>query len=122
MTTMRKELSRLSDTLLWRGVAFMILGVAALIWPEPILVGALLTVALLAALLGLYEMTIAASIRRRTSRWWLVLAHGVLSGCDHLQLSVLRRGLRCSFRDLADCRWCLAPANARGRAQPWSLC
>ena len=24
-------------------------------------------------------MTIAASIRRRTSRWWLVLAHGVLS-------------------------------------------
>jgi uncharacterized membrane protein HdeD (DUF308 family) len=79
MTTMRKELGRLSDTLLWRGVAFTMLGVAALIWPEPILVGALLTVALLAALLGLYEMTIAASIRRRTSRWWLVLAHGVLS-------------------------------------------
>jgi uncharacterized membrane protein HdeD (DUF308 family) len=79
MTTMRKELGRLSDTLLWRGVAFTMLGVAALIWPEPILVGALLTVGLLAALLGLYEMSIAASIRRRTSRWWLVLAHGVLS-------------------------------------------
>jgi uncharacterized membrane protein HdeD (DUF308 family) len=79
MTTMRKELGRLSETLLWRGVAFTMLGVAALIWPEPILVGALLTVGLLAALLGLYEMTIAASIRRRTSRWWLVLAHGVLS-------------------------------------------
>jgi len=79
MTTMRKELGRLSDTLLWRGVAFAMLGVAALIWPEPILIGALLTVGLLATLLGLYEMTIAASIRRRTSRWWLVLAHGVLS-------------------------------------------
>ena len=79
MTTMRKELGRLSDTLLWRGVAFAMLGVAALIWPEPILVAALLAVGLLAALLGLYEMTIAASIRRRTSRWWLVLAHGVLS-------------------------------------------
>jgi len=79
MTTMRKELGRLSDTLLWRGVAFTMLGVAALIWPEPILIGALLTVGLLATLLGLYEMTIAASIRRRTSRWWLVLAHGVLS-------------------------------------------
>jgi len=79
MTTMRKELSRLSDTLLWRGVAFTMLGVAALIWPEPILIGALLTVGLLATLLGLYEMTIAASIRRRTSRWWLVLSHGVLS-------------------------------------------
>ena len=79
MTTMRKELGRLSDSLLWRGVAFTMLGVAALIWPEPILIGALLTVGLLATLLGLYEMTIAASIRRRTSRWWLVLAHGVLS-------------------------------------------
>jgi len=79
MTTMRKELGRLSDTLLWRGIAFTMLGVAALIWPEPILIGALLTVGLLATLLGLYEMTIAASIRRRTSRWWLVLAHGVLS-------------------------------------------
>ena len=45
MTTMRKELGRLSDTLLWRGVAFTMLGVAGLIWPEPILVGALLTVA-----------------------------------------------------------------------------
>ncbi len=79
MTTMRKELSRLSVTLLWRGVAFTILGVAAVIWPEPILIGALLTVGLLATLLGIYEMTIAASIRRRTSRWWLVLSHGVLS-------------------------------------------
>jgi uncharacterized membrane protein HdeD (DUF308 family) len=79
MTTMRKELGRLSDTLLWRGVAFTMLGVAAVIWPEPILIGALLTVGLLSTLLGLYEMTIAASIRRRTSRWWLVLAHGILS-------------------------------------------
>ena len=79
MTTMRKELGRLSDTLLWRGVAFTLLGVAALIWPEQILIAALLAVGLLAALLGLFEMTIAASIRRRTSRWWLVLAHGFLS-------------------------------------------
>jgi uncharacterized membrane protein HdeD (DUF308 family) len=79
MTTMRKELGRLSSTLLWRGVAFTTLGAAALIWPEPILVGALLVVSLLATLLGLYEMTIAASIRRRTSRWWLVLTHGILS-------------------------------------------
>jgi len=79
MTTMRKELSRLSDTLLWRGAAFTMLGVAAVIWPEPILIGALLTVGLLATLLGIYEMTIAASIRLRTTRWWLVLSHGTLS-------------------------------------------
>jgi len=49
------------------------------IWPEPIRIGALLTVGLLATLRGIYEMTIAASIRLRTTRWWLVLSHGTLS-------------------------------------------
>ena len=43
MTTMRKELQRLSETLVLRGVAMLALGVGALLWPEPLLIATLLT-------------------------------------------------------------------------------
>jgi len=79
MTTMRKELQRLSETLVWRGVAMLALGVGALLWPEPLMIAALLTVGLIAALLGLYEMAIAAVLRRFTRYWYVVLVHGLTS-------------------------------------------
>jgi len=55
------------------------LGSSAIAWPEPTLIAAMLTVGLIASLFGLYEVSIAFSIRRRTSRWSLVLAHGIAS-------------------------------------------
>jgi uncharacterized membrane protein HdeD (DUF308 family) len=76
---MRKELQRLSETLVWRGVAMLALGLGALLWPEPLMIAALLTAGLIAALLGLYEMAIAAVLRRFTRYWYVVLAHGLTS-------------------------------------------
>jgi uncharacterized membrane protein HdeD (DUF308 family) len=76
---MRKELQRLSETLAWRGAALLALGVGALLWPEPLMIAALLTAGLIAALLGLYEMTIAVVLRRFTQYWYVVLVHGLTS-------------------------------------------
>jgi uncharacterized membrane protein HdeD (DUF308 family) len=79
MTTMRKELQRLSGTLEWRGLALLALGVGALLWPEPLMIAAMLTAGLIAALLGLYEMAIAVVLRRFTEYWYVVLVHGLTS-------------------------------------------
>jgi uncharacterized membrane protein HdeD (DUF308 family) len=76
---MRKELQRLSETLVWRGLALLALGVGALLWPEPLMIAALLTAGLIAAMLGLYEMAIAAVLRRFTQYWYVVLVHGLTS-------------------------------------------
>jgi uncharacterized membrane protein HdeD (DUF308 family) len=76
MTSMTKELRRLSYSLLLRGAAMLALGLSAIIWPEPVLIAAMFTVGVIAVLFGLYEASIAIAIRRRTPRWWIVLAHG----------------------------------------------
>lgn len=76
MTSMTKELRRLAHSLLLRGAAMLALGLSAIIWPEPVLIAAMFTVGVIAALFGLYEVSIAIAIRRRTARWWIVLAHG----------------------------------------------
>ncbi len=54
----------------------LLLGAGALIWPEDVLIVAMVSVGIVAALFGLYEVTIAASIRRRTPAWTLILIHG----------------------------------------------
>ena len=51
---MRAELLTLSHVLIARGAAFFVLGTAAVIWPEPLLVAALIGVALVSTLSGLY--------------------------------------------------------------------
>jgi uncharacterized membrane protein HdeD (DUF308 family) len=79
MTSMNKELGRLSHTLVWRGVGMLALGLAAVVWPEEILILAMLIVGIIATVFGLYEISIAFAIRRRTPRWWLVLVHGAAS-------------------------------------------
>jgi uncharacterized membrane protein HdeD (DUF308 family) len=79
MTSMNKELGHLSHTLVWRGAAMLALGLAATIWPEQILILAMLAVGIISAVFGIYEISIALAIRGRTPRWWLVLAHGVAS-------------------------------------------
>lgn len=79
MTSMTKEFGHLSQTLVWRGAAMLALGLAAVVWPEQILILAMLIVGIVATVFGLYEISIAFAIRRRAPRWWLVLVHGVTS-------------------------------------------
>jgi Uncharacterized conserved protein len=78
MISMSKELDRLSNSLVWRGLAMFVLGIAAIVRPEEVLIVAMLGVAAIAIAFGLYEVSIAFALRRRTSRWRLVLAHGAL--------------------------------------------
>jgi len=76
---MNTELGRLSQTLVWRGLAMLAFGLAAVVWPEQILILAMLAVGIVATVFGLYEISIAFAIRRHAPRWWLVLGHGVAS-------------------------------------------
>jgi uncharacterized membrane protein HdeD (DUF308 family) len=76
MFAMTKELNRLSGTLVVRGVLMLILGVSAAVWPEPLLIAALISVGVIALLSGGYELAVALSLRSRTDGWWLVLLHG----------------------------------------------
>lgn len=55
------------------------LGLGAVVWPEQILILAMMVVGLVATVFGLYEISIAFAIRRRTTRWWFVLMHGLAS-------------------------------------------
>ncbi|MGE5102252.1 MAG: HdeD family acid-resistance protein [Deltaproteobacteria bacterium] len=79
MTSTNKELEHLANALVWRGAALLALGLAAVVWPEQILIAAMLAVGVIVTVFGLYEVSIAFSIRRHTPRWWLVLLHGVAS-------------------------------------------
>jgi len=79
MTSMSTELDRLASTFVWRGLAMLVLGFAAVVRPEEALIVAMLGVATIAIAFGIYEVSVAFAIRRRTPRWRLVLVHGVLS-------------------------------------------
>lgn len=76
MTSIEREVVRLSHTLLLRGGLMLALGAIAVVRPEELLIPALLSVGALTALTGLYELSIALSIRQ-TAAWRLVLAHGL---------------------------------------------
>jgi uncharacterized membrane protein HdeD (DUF308 family) len=79
MTPMAKELRRLSHTLIARGSLMCLLGLAAAVWPEPILIAAMIAVGVVASVLGLYEMSIGLSLRHRTPEWSMILVHGTAS-------------------------------------------
>ncbi|HWH52063.1 MAG TPA: DUF308 domain-containing protein [Gemmatimonadaceae bacterium] len=76
MTSANRELHRLAQSLVWRGSLMALVGGGALIWPEPFLVAAMVIVGVLAALFGIYEISIAVAIRDRVPSWRMVLAHG----------------------------------------------
>lgn len=76
MTMTQSEFRRLWRTLVWRGVAMIVLGTAAAAWPEQMLVDALLAVGLLSTVTGLMEISIGVTIRARGGHW-LVLVHGI---------------------------------------------
>jgi uncharacterized membrane protein HdeD (DUF308 family) len=77
MITARQELRRLWHTLVGRGALMLVLGLGAVIWPEDVLIAAMILVGVIATLFGLYEITIALSIRTKTSGWTLILLHGL---------------------------------------------
>lgn len=79
MSMTQHELRRVWHTLVARGGAMMLLGLGAVIWPEQLLVGALVAVGVLAALSGLYELSIAAALRPHTIHWRIALLDGVAS-------------------------------------------
>jgi uncharacterized membrane protein HdeD (DUF308 family) len=57
----------------------LLLGLGAVIWPEQILVGALILVGVTATLSGVYELSIAAALRRHTIHWRVALLDGLAS-------------------------------------------
>jgi uncharacterized membrane protein HdeD (DUF308 family) len=77
MTTVRQELRRLWHTLVGRGALMLVLGLGAVVWPEDVLIAAMILVGMIATLFGLYEITIALSIQAKTSGWILILLHGI---------------------------------------------
>jgi uncharacterized membrane protein HdeD (DUF308 family) len=79
MRGVAKELRGLARALMWKGGAMLLLGAAALVWPEQTLVGSLIAVGMLTGLVGLYEVSVALSIRTKSSHWWLVLGQGLAS-------------------------------------------
>jgi len=79
MTTARSEYQRLWHTLVGRGGVMVVLGVAAVWWPEPVLVAALLSVGVLASLFGIYEVSIGAALPRGTTGRTVVVADGILT-------------------------------------------
>ncbi|HEY9227369.1 MAG TPA: DUF308 domain-containing protein [Gemmatimonadaceae bacterium] len=77
--TMTKELSRLVHILMSRGALMLALGFAAVARPEEVLVSALVLVGTIAALFGLYEASVAVTLRPNMPRWRLALFHGLAS-------------------------------------------
>jgi uncharacterized membrane protein HdeD (DUF308 family) len=79
MMMARSEYERLWHTLVWRGGLMVALGVAAVWWPEPVLVAALLAVGAIASLLGIYEVTVGAALPRGSTGRPVVVAHGLVT-------------------------------------------
>ena len=79
MSMTQSEFRRIWHTLATRGAAMLLLGLAAILWPEQLLVGGLIVVGVLATLSGIYELSIAAALRRHTVHWRVALLDGVAS-------------------------------------------
>lgn len=76
MIVLSHEVNRFSTSMLTRGVLMVFLGIAAIGWPDTMIVGAMLTAAILLALLGGYEMVLALRTRRTTPGWLIPMTNG----------------------------------------------
>ena len=76
MISLFRETSRFSATLVARGILLVFLGITAISWPDRLLVGAMMTAAVLLLLFGLAEMTIALRARKTTRGWILPMSNG----------------------------------------------
>ena len=76
MTTLSRDVSHFSASLIARGALMVFLGVAAIGWPDSVLVFAMLIAAALLALLGAYEMFVALRSSRYSPGWMIPMANG----------------------------------------------
>jgi uncharacterized membrane protein HdeD (DUF308 family) len=76
MPALSREARRFSATLVARGALMVFLGVAAIGWPDGVLIFAMLTAAVLLAVLGAYEMYLALVTRNSTPGWMIPMANG----------------------------------------------
>jgi uncharacterized membrane protein HdeD (DUF308 family) len=79
MSVTQHELRHVRRALGVRGFSMFVLGLGAVLWPEQLLVGALILVGVIATLSGIYELSSAAALRPRTVYWRVALADGVMS-------------------------------------------
>ena len=79
MSVTQIELRHVRRALTIRGSLMFLLGLGAVVWPEQILVGALILVGVLATLSGIYELSAAAALRKHTIHWRVALLDGLLS-------------------------------------------
>ncbi len=79
MSLTQHELRHVRRALGIRGFAMFVLGLGAVLWPEQLLVGALILAGVIATLSGIYELSSAAALRPRTVYWRVALADGVMS-------------------------------------------
>jgi uncharacterized membrane protein HdeD (DUF308 family) len=77
MKSLSRETARLSTSLLARGSLMLLLGAAAIGWPETALIAAMLATAALLASFGGYEIFIALRTRKVTPGWMIPMANGV---------------------------------------------
>ncbi len=76
MAALTREVSHFSTSLIARGALMVFLGVAAIGWPDDVLVFAMLIAAALLAMLGAYEMFVALKTRRDSPGWMVPMANG----------------------------------------------
>ena len=76
MIVLAHEATRFSTSLLTRGGLMVLLGSAAIGWPDDLIVGAMLAAAVLLAVLGAYEMILALRTRRATPGFLVPMANG----------------------------------------------
>lgn len=79
MVSPAREMMGLARVLVVRGGALLVLGACAALWPEPLLVPALIGVACIATIGGLYEITVGVAVRRSAPSWALIVVHGAAS-------------------------------------------
>ncbi len=79
MTSSWQAVDRFSRSLLVRGGALVVPGLAAILWPEATLPTAMMTAGALVILSGLYDVRVAAGARRAFRGWPLLAGHGAAS-------------------------------------------
>lgn len=78
MRSIELEVTRLARLLLWRGLAVLLLGVAALFWPQQLMVVSIFSVGTIAAMFGSFEAVLGLTMRHLSEWWRLITLHGSL--------------------------------------------
>ena len=76
MSSLELGVTRLSRILFWRGMTLVLLGVAAVLWPQQMMLVAILAVGAIAVIFGGSELAVAMTLRRYSTWWPLIALHG----------------------------------------------